>query len=43
MFKKGSLWKPPPVNRYTQGTPDESYEKAKRELEVRKGFNLTNE
>jgi hypothetical protein len=42
MFKKGSYWKPPPVNRYTQGSFDDAYEKAKREFEIRKN-NLTNE
>ena len=42
MFKNGSFWKPPPMNRYTQCSTDESYERAKKELEIRKG-NLTNE
>lgn len=42
MFKKGSFWQPPPVNRYTQGMPDESYEKARHEFEIRKG-SLSNE
>ena len=42
MFKNGSYWQPPPLNRYTQGSPDESYEKAKKEFEDRKG-NLSHE
>ena len=42
MFKNGSFWQPPPLNRYTEGSPDESYEKARHELEVRKG-SLCNE
>lgn len=42
MFKNGSFWQPPPLNRYTKGSPDESYEKAKHELEIRKG-NLSND
>ena len=42
MFKNGSFWQPPPLNRYTKGSPDESYEKAKHELEIRKG-SLSNE
>lgn len=43
MFKNGSFWRPPPVNRYTQGTPDETYEKAKRELETKSKGNLAND
>ena len=27
MFKGGSLWRPPPLNPYTQGMPDELIEK----------------
>ncbi len=42
MFKNGSFWQPPPLNRYTQGSPDESYENARHELEIKKG-NLSNE
>ena len=42
MFKNGSYWQPPPLNRYTQGSPDEAYEKAKTECEIRRG-NLCNE
>ena len=42
MFKNGSYWQPPPINRYTQGSPDDSFEKAKFELEMRKE-NLSNE
>ena len=32
MFKGGSYWLPPPVNRYTRGSPDSAYLKAKEEL-----------
>lgn len=43
MFKNGSRWIPPPINSYTKGeTENESYEKARRELENKKG-RLTNE
>ena len=42
MFKNGSYWQPPALNRYTQGLPDEAYEKAKQEVEIKK-TNLTNE
>jgi U2-associated protein SR140 len=38
MFKSGSWWLPPPINRYTQGSPDDSYEKANAEFEVKKGM-----
>jgi hypothetical protein len=42
MFKDGSEWIPPALNSYTRGDSDESYEKARRELEQKKG-RLTNE
>lgn len=31
MFRGGSLWKPPPVNLYTFGMPDELLEEAEKE------------
>jgi len=34
MFAGGSFWQPPPLNRYTQGMPDEAYEAARRELDT---------
>jgi RNA recognition motif-containing protein len=34
MFKGGSYWKPPPRNRYTQGSPDEGKHKVKVDLEL---------
>uniref|UniRef100_A0A1B6MMK8 U2 snRNP-associated SURP motif-containing protein n=1 Tax=Graphocephala atropunctata TaxID=36148 RepID=A0A1B6MMK8_9HEMI len=34
MFKGGSIWRPPPMNPYTQGMPDELVEP---EVELRKG------
>jgi U2-associated protein SR140 len=42
MFKNGSYWQPPPVNRFTTCSRDESYERAYREIEVKKG-KLANE
>ena len=42
MFKHGSFWQPPPLNRYTQESTDDSYEKVRQEFEIRKG-NLSNE
>lgn len=42
MFKTGSYWIPPPINRYTQGCVDEAYEKARLIFEDRKE-KLTNE
>ena len=37
MFENGSFWKPPQLNRYTQGQTDETYEKVKHEFELKKG------
>lgn len=42
MFKTGSYWIPPPINRYTQGCPDEAFKKAQLEFQERKG-KLSNE
>ena len=42
MFKNGSYWQPPPLNRYTQGSSDDAYDRAKQEVEIKKN-NLTNE
>ena len=42
MYKDGSFWIPPTLNSYTKGEIDESYEKARRELEQKKG-RLSNE
>lgn len=42
MFKTGSYWIPPPMNRYTRGCRDEAYEKARAEFKDRKG-KLSNE
>lgn len=42
MFKTGSYWIPPPVNKYTRSCADESYDKAKLEFKERKG-KLSNE
>jgi U2-associated protein SR140 len=36
MFRGGSLWQPPPLNRYTEGEADEDYAKARLELGHRK-------
>ncbi|CAF0758801.1 unnamed protein product [Didymodactylos carnosus] len=33
MFTNGSTWIPPPLNQYTQGMPDEAFEKAKQEYD----------
>jgi len=35
MFKNGSFWQPPPLNRYTKGPEDTAYETAWTELNVR--------
>lgn len=35
MFKNGSIWKPPPLNPYTQGMPDELVDKD--ENQIKKG------
>lgn len=45
MFKGGSYWQPPPLNRYTrrQASPDLAYARAKSELEERKGGSLSTE
>lgn len=42
MFKNGSYWLPPVLNSYTRGEDDESYKRARHELEQRKG-RLSNE
>ncbi len=31
MFKHGSFWRPPPIDPYTRGMPDELVGKAKRD------------
>ena len=36
MFKGGSIWKPPPMNQYTQGMPDDLVDD-KDDFEPRKG------
>lgn len=36
MFKGGSVWKPPPMNQYTQGMPDDLVDE-KDDFEPRKG------
>ncbi|CAF0975495.1 unnamed protein product [Didymodactylos carnosus] len=33
MFINGSTWIPPPLNQYTEGMPDEAFEKAKQEYD----------
>jgi hypothetical protein len=37
MFKNGSYWQPPKVNRFTKFGRNEAYERAKSELMDRKG------
>ncbi len=37
MFKNGSYWLPPPVNKYTQSVSDEAFDKAFSEFEIKKG------
>jgi U2-associated protein SR140 len=37
MFKHGSYWVPPPVNKYTQSVSDEAFDKAFSEFEIKKG------
>ncbi len=34
MFKGGSMWKPPPMNMYTAGMPDELVDKGSEDDEV---------
>ena len=36
MFKGGSFWQPPSINKYTQGLPDESFDKVYAEFETKK-------
>lgn len=37
MFKNGSYWQPPQINRFTRCGRNDSYEKAKSELVDKKG------
>lgn len=43
MFENGSYWIPPPLIKYTQGSPDEAYDKALGELETQKEGALSRE
>ncbi len=42
MFKNGSMWIPPTLNSFTKGEADDSYDRARNELESKK-VRLSNE